>query len=389
MSFDTSYIYNLVDKITPSLRKINKSLRSNQGELNKTASKAKRSFRAMSRAAIVSFKKIGSVARRSLGGIARMFTSKFAIIGGALLATFGASKIISTIAGFGQQMSNVQALTGATGEELKKMRLQARAMGATTQFSAKEAAGGMAFLAQAGFSVNEIMQAAPKFLNLAAAGNLDLANAMDIASNVMSAFGIKAKESQRISDVLAQTASMSNTNIQQLGDAFISAAPAAKAAGISLEEASAALGVLAQNGIRAFRAGEKFKILTQRLIKPVGEGAKQLKAFGLAQDGISTIGRGLAKSLDIIRDKVSKLGSDQKKAEAITALFGQEGFTTASIMLGFGKTLDKFTTKNLKAYGTAAKQATIRNNNLIGDFRQLKSAIAEVVIGTGETGLTK
>ena len=128
-------------------------------------------------------------------------------------------------------------------------------MGRTTVHSATEAARGQAFLAQAGFDANEILSALPATLALATAGELDLASAADIASNVLSGFQMEANQTGRVADVLALAASKTNTSVLQLGSALAKAAPAAKAAGWSLEETTAAIGKLSDAGIQGEEAG--------------------------------------------------------------------------------------------------------------------------------------
>lgn len=152
-------------------------------------------------------------------------------------------------------MSNVQAISGSTADEMKVLEGVAREMGATTRYSASESADALSYMALAGWDVEQMTSALPDVLNLATAGSLDLASASDIVTDMMSMFGMEADEASRASDVFAAAQSNSNTNVEQLSEALINAGPAAAAVGYELEETSAVLGIFANNGIKGGRAG--------------------------------------------------------------------------------------------------------------------------------------
>jgi len=152
--------------------------------------------------------------------------------------------VVRTAFLFQKSMNRVAALTGATGKQFQEMTDLARRMGEVTEFSASQAADAMGFLAQAGFSVDDILQALPGTLQLASAGSLDLARAADIASNVLTQFKLKTSEIGRVNDVLALTASRSNTNVEQMAEALKFAGSVAATAGVSIEQTSAIIGLL-------------------------------------------------------------------------------------------------------------------------------------------------
>lgn len=149
---------------------------------------------------------------------------------------------------FESGMSEVQAISGATGEQLEQLEEQARTLGSETRYSATEAANGMSFLARAGFEVNEITAAMPGLLDLAASSNMDLGRAADIASNILSGFGYEAEEAGRVSDVLAKGAATANTSVEQLGGAMQYVAPVASTLGLNIEELTAAVGFMSDAG---------------------------------------------------------------------------------------------------------------------------------------------
>ena len=182
---------------------------------------------------------------------------KAAVPVAAAYAAVGAAVVKTTqaFADFQGSMNNVKALTQATEKEMDKLKAQALEMGQKTKFSAKESADAMGFLAMAGLNTNQIMEALPGTLQLAAAGNLELAEAADIATNVMSGMALPISRLGELNDTLAATAASSNTNIRQLGNAMSYAAPLAASAGVSVQETSAAIGILANAGLQGERGG--------------------------------------------------------------------------------------------------------------------------------------
>ena len=189
---------------------------------------------------------------------------------------------VKVSADFQTSMLQVQAVSGATGDQFEALSEQAKELGRTTQFSASQAADGMGFLAMAGFEVQEILDAMPGVLNLAAAGNLDLAQAADIASNVLSGYALQASEIGRVNDVMAQTFTSTNTSLAQLGEAFKFVAPVAQSAGLELEEVNAALGLLGNAGIQGSMAGTTLRGAIAKLNKPSEEAAGALDRLGIS-----------------------------------------------------------------------------------------------------------
>jgi len=179
--------------------------------------------------------------------------------------------MIMTAANFQSGMNKVKAISGATGKDFEALEEQAKDLGATTKFSASEAADGMSFLAMAGFETNEIISAMPGMLDMAAASGLELADAADIASNIMSGFNMEASEAGRVADFLAKTAASANTDVHQLGSAMSYAAPLASELGISAEETAAAIGFMSDAGIQGTRAGTALRGGLTRLVKPSKE----------------------------------------------------------------------------------------------------------------------
>ena len=167
------------------------------------------------------------------------------LAGTAAIAGKGLQSVIETGSSFEAQMSRVQAISGATALEFGKLRDQAIQLGAETSFSATSAAQGMENLAAAGFETNEIMAAMPGLLDLAAASGEDLASSSDIAAATLRGFGLAASEAGHVADVLAENANRTNSSVAETGEAMKYIAPLARAAGISMEETAAAIGIMA------------------------------------------------------------------------------------------------------------------------------------------------
>ncbi len=175
--------------------------------------------------------------------------TKLIAVGATMLAAFVFP--VKSAAGFEKAMSRVRAVTEGATENFEALNQKASELGGITEFTAKQVAEGMAFLGQAGFDAGQVIEAMSAVVDLATAGQLELAQAADIASNVLQGMQLDVSQLGSVMDTLAVTATNSNTNIQQMGEALKFAAPAAAAAGISLEKTAAIIGVLGNNGIQA------------------------------------------------------------------------------------------------------------------------------------------
>ena len=167
---------------------------------------------------------------------------------------------ISTGNDFEKQMSRVQAIAGATKEELEELTNQAIDLGASTSFSASEVASGMENLASAGFTTNEIMSSMPGLLDLAASSGADLATASEIAASAIRGFGLEASESAHVADVFAEAAARTNAQTEDMGEAMKYVAPVAKTVGLSIEETAAAIGIMSDAGVKGGQAGTTLRL---------------------------------------------------------------------------------------------------------------------------------
>lgn len=287
---------------------------------------------------------------------------------------------VSAGANFEKTMSTVKAMTGATGDQMEAMTKQAKDLGADTKFSASEAAEGMAFLGMAGFKTNDIMKAMPGMLNLAAAGQLDLGRAADIASNIMAGFSIDAGQAGHASDVLAFAASNSNTSVEQLGEAMKYASGTASTVGLGLEETTAAMMSMADVGLQGSVAGQAFATSLGRLAKPSKEAQKAIDGMNISFFDQ----QGKIKPLPSIIAELEKgMGgmTEQQKTATLQTIFGAEAFKNWAALLKTGSsTLEENTNKLKDSNGAAQTMADTMNDNLIGRWDSFTSKLEGLAI---------
>lgn len=298
------------------------------------------------------------------------------------IALFGAATL-KAAGDFEAGMNRVEAVSGATGEELIKLRDLAKDLGATTQFSAGEAAEGMAFLAQAGFKANQIIGAMPGTLELAAAAQIDLGQAADIVSNVLSGFALKVEDLSRVNDVLVKTFTSTNTNLQQLGQAMKFAGPVAAAAGVKFEEAAAAIGLMGNAGIQASMAGTSLRGAIARLLNPTSGISTAMEEAGLN----FTDATGKLIPLNKI---IEQLGPHASDAGLFMKIFGlRAGPALAALVSQGSEALVKLTGELKNSVGTSARIAAAQMKGFSGAMKELKSATEALLIAIADSGLLK
>lgn len=348
---------------------------------------------------------------------------------------------VKTAADFDSSMSNVQAISGASAEDMDKLRERAREMGAQTKFSAKEAGDAMGYMAMAGWNVQDMYNSLPGIMNLAAASGEDLATTSDIVTDAMTAFGLAADETTTIvkdgfskevdnathfADVLAKAASSSNTNVSMLGESFKYIAPVAGSLGYSVEDAAVALGLMANSGIKASQGGTALRTMLTNLAKPTDSIAdamdylnislsnsdgsmKSLKelmdnlrsSFGQCKMPMEEFQQQLAdieakyESGDLTEKKYNKALEDLTekaygaegalKAKYAATIAGKEGMSgLLSIINTTDAEYQSLIDSIYDADGAAEDMANTMQDNLGGQLTQLKSALEELAIAFGE-----
>ena len=277
-------------------------------------------------------------------------------------------------ANFQKSMNRVKALTQSTGGEFDKLTKTARELGRGTAFSASQAADGMGFLAMAGFKSSEIMTAMPGVLQLASAAQMDLAEAADITSNILSGFGMDAKDLNRVNNILTQTFISSNVSLSQLGEAMKYVAPIAKGAGLSIEETAAAIGLLGKQGIQGSMAGTTLRQGIAQLVKPSMEAMVTMRKLGFSA---FTTDRKMKSLTEIIRD----LKDAGASTTDILTIFGSRAGTGFQALIDLKD--DEFAdfVKSLEEVGDVAQHVSdTQLKGLSGSVTELKSAMEDAMI---------
>ena len=290
------------------------------------------------------------------------------------------SGVIQTGAGFDSAMARVGAVSGASGEDLLALREQAKELGKSTVWSSSQAAEGQQYLAMAGFNKEQILKSMPGMLDLASAGGIDLGSAADIGSNILTGMGLDASEMGRVGDVLVNTFTKSNTNLTMLGETMKYAAPVAKSLGVSVEEAAAMAGKLGDAGIQGSMAGTTLRTVMLRLSAPSKEGAKALDALGVKTTDAAGNMRKMPEILADLNKAMAKMPEAQKAAYT-KAIFETEAMSGAFVLMEqAGKGALQEFISSVKKSGTAKEVAAKQNDNLLGDYKGLTSALEGLTI---------
>ncbi|MCZ8935462.1 phage tail tape measure protein [Escherichia albertii] len=296
--------------------------------------------------------------------------------GAAAAGGYAAGRFLQPAIGFGKEMSRVQALTriDQNSPQFKALREQALKLGSETQFTASDAASGQA-LAMAGFTPEAIQAALPGVLSMATAGGMDLGETADIGSNILTQFGLSADQMDRVGDTLTAAFTRTNTDLRALGETMKYAGPVAGKLGISLEQAAAMAGVLANMGIRGSDAGTAMRASLARLASPPKAAAEALKELGVA---VSDANGKMRPMEDVLADlyKATRKYGEVDRVSFFKDIAGEEAFTSFMALVdaaGDGS-LPKLRKELEGARGEAERTAKVMANNLDGDLKSLGSA---------------
>lgn len=303
-------------------------------------------------------------------------------IGGALSAAGGYA--IKVGSDFEAGMSNVAAISGATGEDLQKLTDLAKEMGATTKFSATEAAEGYQYMAMAGWKTEDMLNGLPGIMNLAAAAGEDLGEVSDIVTDALTAMGLSANDSAHFADVLAAASSNSNTNVSMMGETFKYAAPLAGALGYNIEDLAQAIGLMANSGIKSTQAGTSLRSILTRLADPPKDCAAAMEQYGISMTNSDGTMKSLMEVMENMRDSLGGL-SEQEQASAASAIGGQEAMSGLLAIVNASESdFDKLASAIDNADGAAQSMADTAQDNLQGKLTILKSALEGVGISAYE-----
>ncbi|HCQ7009054.1 phage tail tape measure protein [Enterobacter hormaechei] len=298
-------------------------------------------------------------------------------VAGATAAGYVAGRFLSPAVGFDREMSRVQALTriDKSSADFSALRDQAKKLGAETQFTTTDAASGQAFLAMAGFTPQAIQAALPGVLNMALAGGMDLGESADISSNILSQFRLDPKEMDRVSDVLTGAFTRTNTDLQNIGEAMKYAGTGLSSLGVSVEQTTAMIGVMANVGLRGSIAGTGLQAAFSRLAAPTGRAKTALKELGVDVADATGKMRPAEEVLTDLYKKISKYG-DTDKLSFFKDIAGEEASKSlqALVMSAGSGELQKLLEALKNAKGESQKAAKIMADNLDGDLKNLDSA---------------
>lgn len=309
--------------------------------------------------------KLGSLTTKGLKTAATTITGTAVALEGIGIAAVKAGS------DFEAQMSRVKAISGATGAEFEKLKDQAIQLGADTSFSASQAAEGMENLAAAGFTTNEIMEAMPGLLDMAAASGEDLANSSEIAASTLRGFGLEAEEAGHVADVLAENANRTNAAVSGTGEAMKYVAPLARAAGISFEETAAAIGIMANAGIKGSQAGTTLRGAISRLSKPTDDMRDAMEELGISFYDSNGKMKSLSEQVGMLEGAFSGMTDEQKNNYLVT-LYGQEALSGMLALINEGQgSLTDLTKSYENCDGSAKKAADTMRDNLKGAIDEL------------------
>lgn len=324
--------------------------------------------------------------------------------------------VVDTGKAFDTSMSKVKAISGATAEDMDKLSEKAEQMGATTKFTATEAADAMGYMAMAGWKTEDMLDGIDGVMNLAAASGAELATTSDIVTDSLTAFGKSAEDAGRLADIMAAAASNSNTNVEMMGETFKYAASLAGSLGYSMEDTAIATGLMANSGIKATQAGTSLRAMMTRMAAPTKESATAMEALGLKLDdghgnmkSLMQVMQELRASFGDLKMSQEELTQEQNKLntalesgemdedeyndaldELIVKAYGAEGAMKAqyasmlagknglsgflAIVNASEEDFDKLTDSIYNSNGAAEQMAKTMNDNLEGSLTLLSSA---------------
>lgn len=314
----------------------------------------------------------------SIAGAGKKMMSVTTVIGGVGVAA------VKTAADFDSAMSQVAAVSGATGKNFDTLRNKAREMGAKTKFSATEAAEAMNYMAMAGWKTEDMLDGIEGVMNLAAASGEDLATTSDIVTDALTAFGLSAKDSGHFADILAAASSNANTNVSMMGETFKYCAPIAGALGFSAEDTAEAIGLMANAGIKSSQAGTALRTIMNNLAGDVKISGKAIGDVTIATTNADGSMRDLS---DILADCRSAFGNltESEKAQAAESLVGKNAMSGFLALMNAGQgDIDKLSSAIDNCDGSAEKMAMTMQDNLAGQLTILKSQLQELAISFGD-----
>ena len=293
------------------------------------------------------------------------------------IVAFGKS-VINLGTDFEQSMAQFSATSGVVGDDLKQVEEYIRGMGATTSFSAKEVADAANFMALAGWDINEVYAGMPDILNLANGAGMDLATTCDIVTDYLSAWGMSAEETGRLTDIMAKASTSSNTSVQQLADGYKNCAATANSFGFSVEDTTAMLMAFADQGLKGAEGGTALNAMIRDMTNNMKEGAIQIGETSVA---VLDSNGNFRELTDIMGDieKATAGMSDGEKALALQNTFTADSIKGVNLALGAGsESLEGYQAGLLDCEGTTKAMSDTMDSTTQGSIKKLNSAWEEL-----------
>lgn len=324
------------------------------------------------------------LATAPIKGILNLLKNPIFQVGAVLGVSIGLKDTVDTYKDFEAAMSQVKAISGATGTEFEELNAKAQEMGATTKFTATESAEAFNYMAMAGWKTKDMLDGIEGILSLAAASGEDLSTTSDIVTDALTAFGLTAADSGHFADVLAQASASANTNVSMLGESFKYVAPVAGAMKYSVEDVSLALGLMANSSVKGSMAGTALKTSLANMASPTKNMYAAMEKYNISLED----GHGKMKTLKGVMDNLRKeLGglSEAEQTAAASTIFGKEAMAgMLSIINASEKDYKNLTKAVNNADGASKNMADTMLDNLEGSITLLQSAVDGVKISLGK-----
>lgn len=302
---------------------------------------------------------------------------------GLAVAAFGVAAV-KMAADFDQQMSTVQANTGATSAQMDQLRAAAIEAGASTVYSASDSADAINDLGKAGMSVTDILTGGlTGALNLAASDGMAVGDAAEYMANALSMFHLKGSQASQVADTLAAGAGKAVGNVSDFGEALNNCGAQANSFGMNIQETTGVLALFAQNGTIGAEAGTQLNSMLMKLAAPSTEAANTMKELGISAYDAQGHFVGMSKFAGQLQ-KAEKNLTDEQRNQANATIFGSYAIKAANYLYEAGESGVNKWTKAVSESGYAAEQAAAKNNNLKGDLENLSGSMESLMISVGE-----
>lgn len=302
---------------------------------------------------------------------------------GLAVAAFGVAAV-KMAADFDQQMSTVQANTGATSAQMDQLRAAAIEAGASTVYSASDSADAINDLGKAGMSVTDILTGGLSgALNLAASDGMAVGDAAEYMANALSMFRLKGSQASQVADTLAAGAGKAVGNVSDFGEALNNCGAQANSFGMNVQETTGVLALFAQNGTIGAEAGTQLNSMLMKLAAPSAEASNTMKELGISAYDAQHHFVGMANFAGQLQ-KAEKNLTDEQRNQANATIFGSYAIKAANYLYEAGESGVNKWTKAVSESGYAAEQAAAKNNNLKGDLENLSGSMESLMISVGE-----